>query len=47
MHEETAALFDSLGLEAWAAVVRQRAERTRAMLETAISEAEVFHIDTN
>ena len=47
VHEETAALFDSLGLEARAAAVRQRAERARAMLETALKEAEVSYIHIN
>lgn len=42
LHETTADLFDSLGLEARAAAVRERAERIRAMLETALKEAEVF-----
>ena len=46
VHEETAELFESLGLEVRAAVVRNRAGRTRAMLETAIKEAEVFYIDS-
>ena len=44
VHEDTAELFESLGLEARAAAVRQRAERTRAMLETAIREAEAFRL---
>jgi hypothetical protein len=46
VHETTADLFDSLGLEARAAAVRQRAERTRTMLETALNEVEVFCIDS-
>ena len=44
MHENTADLFDSLGLEARTAEVRKRAERARAMLETALREAEVFFL---
>jgi hypothetical protein len=34
VHEDTAEWFESLGLEARAAVVRNRAERARAMLES-------------
>ena len=45
MHENTAKLFESLGLEVRAAVVRERAERARRMLETAFREAEVFFLD--
>ena len=44
-HENIGHFFESLGLEARAAVVRQRAERAREMLETAIREAETFPID--
>lgn len=45
MHENTAKLFESLGLEVRAAVVRERAERARAMLGTAFREAELFFLD--
>jgi hypothetical protein len=41
-HTSTAAYFESIGREAQAAVVRERAERARVMLETAIREAEVI-----
>ena len=42
VHTSTAAYFESIGLEAKAAVVRERAERARVMLETAIREAEAI-----
>jgi hypothetical protein len=44
-HENIGHFFESLGLEARAAVVRQRAERAREMLETAIREAKALPID--
>jgi len=44
-HENIGHFFESLGLEARAAVVRQRAERPREMLATAIREAEALPID--
>jgi hypothetical protein len=40
VHESTAAIFEELGLEERAARVRERAERTRAMLDLATREAE-------
>jgi hypothetical protein len=45
VHESTAELFESIGLEVRAAVVRERAERARRMLETALKEAEVLFLD--
>jgi hypothetical protein len=45
VHESTAALFEELGLKEQAATVRERAERTRAMLDLAIKEAEAYSID--
>ena len=45
VHENTAALFEEFGLQERAAAVRERAERTRAMLDLAIKEAEAFSID--
>jgi hypothetical protein len=43
-HETTAAFFENLGLEVQAAEMRKRAERARAMLETAIRQAEELSI---
>jgi hypothetical protein len=45
VHERTAALFQELGLKERAATVRERTERTRAMLDLAIREAEQYSID--
>jgi hypothetical protein len=45
VHEKAAAMFDELGFEERAAAVRARAERTRAMLDLAIKEAEALSID--
>jgi hypothetical protein len=45
VHTSTAAYFESIGLEAQAAVVRERAEGARMLLETAIREAEALPID--
>ena len=44
VHESTAELFESLGLEERAAVVRECAERARRRLETALREVEVFFL---
>jgi hypothetical protein len=45
VHESTAAIFEELRLEERAATVRERAERTRALLDLAIREAEAYSID--
>ena len=45
MHENTAKLFESLGLEVRAAVVLELAERARAMLGTAFREAALFFLN--
>ena len=42
VHTSTAAYFESIGLDAKAAVVRERAERARIFLETAIRESEAL-----
>jgi hypothetical protein len=42
VHENTAAIFEELGLQEQADAVRERAERTRAMLDLAIKEAEAL-----
>lgn len=44
-HENTAIFFENLGLEAEAAAMRKHAEHARAMLETAIRQADAFPID--
>jgi hypothetical protein len=47
VHTSTAACFESIGREAQAAVVRERAEHAWVMLEIAIKEAEALCIDIN
>lgn len=45
VHTSTAACCQSIGQEAQAAVVRQRAEHARVMLEIGINEAEALPIN--
>jgi hypothetical protein len=45
VHESTAAIFEGLGLDDQAATIRERAEKTRALLDLAIKEAQAYSID--